>query len=180
MSTRRSTRLPHYDYARTGGYFVTICLRNRTPLLGQVDGDIVRRSAFGDLVASEIHNLQERFAGVSVDLSIVMPDHAHLIVVLGQQGRRLGTIVGSLKAVSAIAINRRCGTKGTPVWQRGYHEHVIRDDADLDRIREYIVTNPVRWTLRRQLALESPAHRPTHGDRTQDMPRVATGDAPPR
>jgi putative transposase len=131
-------------------YFVTICLRDRTPLFGQVDGDIMRRSGFGDLVAGEIDNLRERFMGVSIDISVVMPDHAHLIVALARQHRRLGTIVGSLKAASAIAINRRRGTKGTHVWQRGYHEHVIRDDADLDRVREYIATNPVRWTLRHQ------------------------------
>ncbi len=148
MPTRRPTRLPHYDYTRAGAYFVTICLRDRTPLLGHVYGDVMRRSVFGDLVAGEISDLEERFAGVSVDLSMVMPDHAHLIVVLGEQHRRLGTIVGSLKAASAIAINSCRGTKGTPVWQRGYYDHVIRDQADLDRIREYIVTNPVRWTLR--------------------------------
>jgi putative transposase len=147
-TTRRPTRLPHYDYTRAGAYFVTICLHNRVPLLGDIDGDIMRRSGFGDLVAEEIQNVDERFSGVSVDLFIVMPDHAHLIVVLGQQRRRLGTIVGSLKSASAIAINSRRGAKGMPVWQRGYHEHVIRDDADLGRIREYIVTNPVRWTLR--------------------------------
>ena len=150
MRTRRPTRLAHYDYTRTGMYFVTVCLRDRTPLFGRVDGDAMRPSRFGDLVAAEILNLQERFAGVGVDLSIVMPDHAHLIVALARQSRRLGTVVGSLKAASAIAINRHRGTKGTSVWQRGYYEHVIRDDADLDRIREYIVTNPIRWTLRHQ------------------------------
>ncbi len=175
MQTRRPTRLPRYDYARTGMYFVTICLHDRTPLLGQVNCDIVRRSALGDLVATEIENLQQRFTGVSVDLSIVMPDHAHLIVGLGCQSRRLGTIVGSLKAASAIAINRRLVVKGTPVWQRGYHEHVIRNDADLDRVREYIVTNPVRWTLRHQASRNrQPASSP------RDDPPVATGDAPPR
>ena len=148
MPTRRPTRLTHYDYTRAGACFVTICLRHRTPLLGQVAGGSMRRSACGDLVVGGIADLQERFAEVSVDLSIVMPDHAHLIVVLGEQHRRLGTIVGSLKAASAIAINRYRGMQGTPLWQRGYYEHVVRDEADLDRIREYIVTNPIRWTLR--------------------------------
>ncbi len=148
MHTRKPTRLPGYDYTRTGMYFVTICLRDRTPLFGQVAGDVMRRNGLGDLVAAEIRNLRERFAGVGVDISIVMPDHAHLIVVLANQRRRLGTVVGSLKAASAIAINLRRGTKGSRVWQRGYHEHVIRDEADLDRVREYIATNPVRWTLR--------------------------------
>ena len=153
-------RLTGYDYARTGMYFVTICLRDRTPLLGGVAGDIVRRTALGDIVAREIQVLPERLAGVGVDLSIVMPDHAHLIVALAHQSRRLGTVVGSLKAASAIAINRHRGTKGVRVWQRGYYEHVIRDDADLDRIREYIVTNPVRWTVRHQQSAGDAPHRP--------------------
>jgi len=148
MQTRNSPRLPGYDYTRTGMYFVTICLRDRTPLFGRVEGDTVRLSPLGDIVAAEIRNLEERFAGVRIDLAIVMPDHAHLIVTLGAQTRRLGTVIGSLKATSAREINRLRGTTGTRLWQRGYHEHVIRDAADLDRIREYIATNPIRWTLR--------------------------------
>ena len=148
MKTRSSPRLPGYDYTRTGMYFVTICLRDRTPLFGRVEGDTVRLSPLGNIVAAEIRNLEERFAGVRIDLAIVMPDHAHLIVALGEQTRRLGTVIGSLKATSAREINRLRGTTGTHLWQRGYHEHVIRDDADLDRIRNYIATNPIRRTLR--------------------------------
>jgi putative transposase len=150
MQTRKQVRLPGYDYSRAGMYFVTICLPNRTPLLGTVDGHTVRPSRFGRIVAAEIRNLEERFAGVRVDLAIVMPDHAHLIVALEAQTRALGTIIGSLKATTAREINLLRGTAGTPGWQRGYHEHVIRDDIDLDRIREYIATNPIRWTLRHQ------------------------------
>jgi hypothetical protein len=39
------------------------------------------------------------------------------------------------------------GTPGTPVWQRNYYEHIIRDDESLNRIRQYIIDNPVRWAL---------------------------------
>ena len=77
-----------------------------------------------------------------------MPDHAHLIVALGEQAQRLGIAIGSLKAASAREINRVRGTTGTHLWQRGYYDHVIRDDDDLDRVHSYIATNPLRWTLR--------------------------------
>ena len=150
MQARKPLRLPGYDYTRTGLYFVTICLRDRTPLLGQVEGHLVRLSPFGEIVAAEIRNLEGRFAGVRIDLAIVIPDHAHMIMALGEQNRRLGTLIGSLKATSARETNRLRGTTGIHVWQRGYHEHVIRDDADLDRIHEYITTNPIRWALRHQ------------------------------
>ena len=108
----------------------------------------MKPSPHGVIVAAEIRRLETRFTGVTIDLAIVMPDHAHLIVALGVPTRRLGTVVGSLKATSAREINRLRGTTGTHLWQRGYHEHVIRDETDLDRIREYIATNPIRWTLR--------------------------------
>jgi putative transposase len=149
MQTRKSPRLPEYDYTRTGMYFVTICLRGRVPLLGRVDGHTVVPSRYGEVAATEIRRLEERFPDAETDLFIVMPDHVHLIVTLGIQARALGTVVGSVKSATSREINRLRKTTG-PVWQRGYYEHVIRDDADLERVREYIVTNPVRWTLRHQ------------------------------
>jgi len=46
--------------------------------------------------------------------------------------------------VSTRKINHlRGGTSGKPVWQRNYYEHIIRDEADLDRIRKYIQDNPI-------------------------------------
>jgi hypothetical protein len=36
------------------------------------------------------------------------------------------------------------------LWQRNYHEHVIRNERELDKIREYIATNPLRWALDRE------------------------------
>ncbi len=148
MNTRSLLRLPEYDYSRTGMYFVTICLRERMPLFGLVEGDTMQLSRFGDIVAAEIQNLENRFVGVRIDLSMVMPDHAHLVVALGEQAQRLGIVIGSLKAASAREINRVRGTTGAHLWQRGYYDHVIRDDADLDRVHSYIATNPLRWTLR--------------------------------
>lgn len=129
-------------------YFVTICLEDRTPLLGRVDGHDIHLSPAGEIVAEEVRNPGTRFDGVTVDSFVVMPDHAHILIGLGEQDRKLGTIVASLKSTTAHRINRSLGTSGA-LWQRGYHDHVIRDAADLDRVREYIVTNPIRWTLRR-------------------------------
>jgi REP-associated tyrosine transposase len=53
--------------------------------------------------------------------------------------------VRSFKAASARAINIRSGTPGTTIWQRNYYEHVARDESELQRIRQYIVNNPVQW-----------------------------------
>ncbi len=57
----------------------------------------------------------------------------------------LGAIVGNLKSITSRRINRLRGTPGIPFWQRNYWEHVIRNEASLQRIREYIRANPARW-----------------------------------
>ncbi len=55
------------------------------------------------------------------------------------------TIVRSFKAATTKRINEMRDTPGAAVWQRNYYEHIVRDEADLDRVRKYIAENPVRW-----------------------------------
>jgi REP element-mobilizing transposase RayT len=84
---------------------------------------------------------------VDVDAFVVMPNHVHLVVGLRGEARarqasplQLGHVVGSVKSGSSREA-------GLGLWQRGYYDHVIRDEADLERVREYIGTNPARWEL---------------------------------
>ena len=63
----------------------------------------------------------------------------------GAPSGSLGAIVGQFKSVSARRINRTRSTPGSVVWQRGFHEHVIRSEESLARIREYIAGNPAKW-----------------------------------
>jgi len=57
----------------------------------------------------------------------------------------LGQVVAYFKYQSAKEINQTRNTPGIPIWQRNYYEHIIRDDAEMNRIREYIVNNPLQW-----------------------------------
>jgi len=57
----------------------------------------------------------------------------------------LSTVVGAFKSAVTKRINRVRGTPAFPAWQKDYYERVIRDDAELHRIREYIVNNPAQW-----------------------------------
>lgn len=59
----------------------------------------------------------------------------------------LGKIIAYFKYQSTKHINRRYRTPGTRLWQRNYHDHIIRDDPDLQRLREYIQINPMKWEL---------------------------------
>ena len=76
-------------------------------------------------------------------------------------GRRHGLpeIVRGFKTFSARRINESRQTPGVSVWQRNYHEHIIRDEASLCRIREYILNNPLQWALDRENPLNIGATR---------------------
>jgi REP element-mobilizing transposase RayT len=62
----------------------------------------------------------------------------------------LPEIVRQLKTFSSRKINIQRGTAGVAVWQRNYYEHIIRSDADLERVQAYIHVNPLRWELDRE------------------------------
>jgi putative transposase len=145
MPTRKAPRLSRFDYDAPGAYFVTICVAGKECVLGSVQGGRVLLNTLGAVVARGLADVPTRRAA-HVDSSFVMPNHVHAVIWLRGNGTSLGQVVGAFKAASAREINRLRGVAGIPFWQRGYFDHVVRDDNDLERVREYIATNPIRWS----------------------------------
>ena len=79
---RRSIRLTGYDYSLSGYYFVTICVQGRESLLGEVVDDRMVLNHAGRMVENVWKELPERYPGVAVDESVIMPNHFHGIIVL--------------------------------------------------------------------------------------------------
>jgi putative transposase len=163
---RRSIRLKGYDYARPGAYFVTICVRERECALGGVvDGEMVLND-WGRIVAESWSWLAEQYPYITLDEWVVMPNHLHGIIIINDDAGRgasrraptamvpakrkpLGQLVGAFKTVSTKRINQMRDTASTPFWQRGFYEHIVRNDRELDAIRQYIIYNPLKWELDR-------------------------------
>jgi putative transposase len=150
---RRSIRLPGYDYRSGGAYFITFCVQDRETILGAVRGGEMLLSVCGQIVHDSWHALPTRWPCVVPDLMAVMPNHVHAILWFDRDDLRgraadpsLGQVVRAWKSVSAVAINRAAGRSGR-VWQRNYYEHIVRDLADLESIRQYIASNPANWSL---------------------------------
>ena len=148
LPKRKPNRLTGYDYSQPGCYFLTICSKDREHLFGYVVGaDVpigphVQLSEIGAIVEQTISQIP------SVDKYIVMPNHVHILLRLpvannGPMGTSAPTqsvpwIVRYLKRTVTMAC-------GKTVWQRGYHDHIIRNEADYLRIWDYIDTNPAKW-----------------------------------
>jgi len=144
---RRSLRLPGYDYSQAGAYFITACTQNRVMLFGEVIDCDVRLSEMGTIVQQTWDDLPTHSHGIDLDAFIVMPNHVHGIIILADPSERrhaIPEIVRGFKTFSARGVNERAGKQGV-LWQRGYYEHVIRNEKALDRIRAYITNNPARW-----------------------------------
>jgi putative transposase len=150
MPMRKRLRLRRYDYAAAGAYFVTVCVFGKECVLGAVIRDTVVLSRVGRVVAAELPRAVSR-RGAELDRAVVMPNHVHALIWLPGKAHSLGAIVGAFKASSAREINILRGTPGEPFWQRGFFDHVVRDEADLERVREYIATNALRWSLGNQV-----------------------------
>ena len=101
----------------------------------------------GRIVQRTWENLATHYQGIDLDAFVVMPNHMHGIIILADQPERrhaIPEIVRGFKTFSARRINERAGKRGV-LWQRGYYEHVIRNEKALDRVRAYIANNPARW-----------------------------------
>lgn len=146
----KNIRLPHYDYSSPGAYFVTIAVAERECCLGYISNGLVKLTDMGKLVVRGWKWLPEQYAYVSHDEFIVMPNHIHGILLFANdrtRGLPLGRIVAAFKTITTREINRSRNFPRRQFWQKDFYEHVVRDERDMARIREYIVNNPLQWSI---------------------------------
>jgi putative transposase len=160
LPQRRSIRLRDFDYTENRAYFVTICAIQKLCLFGDVEEEVVKLSDVGQVVDSAWRDLPNHTPGLTLDCSVVMPNHLHGIIILPgpekiqsranvmprrDQSGSLGTVIGGFKSAVSREVNVRDLTLVRPIWQRNYYERIIRNDGELDATRRYIVDNPIRW-----------------------------------
>jgi REP element-mobilizing transposase RayT len=157
--------LKGYDYTSAGWYFVTICVHNRECLFGRIADEKMELNEFGKIVEYTWNDLPNHNSNIILDNFVIMPNHIHGIVKLindnsveagsepaptttkqsGRTRRGLSEIVRQFKTFSAIQINKIRNMTGNPLWQRNFYERIIRDEQELNHIRQYIINNPIKW-----------------------------------
>lgn len=144
LPKRKHPRLKDYDYSRNGCYFITVCTKDRKPLLSRIVGrddlgaPIMKLTGIGAMVDQYLHAIPEHYANVILDHHVIMPNHIHLLLRIcgGAPGASRPTIS------QIIAVWKRLTNKevGISLWQTSFHDHVVRNDADYD----------AHWTLYRR------------------------------
>ena len=143
MSFYKRRRLINFDYSTKGAYFITICTKNHEYLLWEegaysVD-DGYRLSEYGKTIKFEIENISERYPTLKVDNYVIMPNHIHLILV-----NTSNDVVDLCVAINQTKgkITRKIGFS---LWQPSFHDHIIRNDEEYEKIWNYIEYNPLKW-----------------------------------
>ena len=146
--SRKSPRADFHDYSG-GDYFITICTKNKSHYFGEITNGQMRLSPLGEFTTNAIDSLHSHYPYAEVRVSIVMPNHLHMIIHidteekntrLPKQRTALSVIVGGLKqSITCFANNLMFG------WQGRYHDHIIRGVQEGNRIEEYILNNVARW-----------------------------------
>ena len=149
LPNRKSTRLKNYDYSSDGYYFVTICTHNKKNILCNIVGEglcalpWIKLSVIGETVDKSINFINDTYKNICVDKYVIMPNHLHLIIAIKSGGHgdpplQSYNLIGNLKSFTTHKY-------GQILWQRSFHDHIIRGENDYLKIWKYIDTNPQKW-----------------------------------
>lgn len=170
---RRSIRLRGYDYTQAGLYFVTLCVQNRECLFGEIMDGGMRLNDAGKMIRAVWDEIPAHYPDADIDAFIAMPNHIHGIIAIVGAGPRacpdhgqplhhglprgvaptglsLPDVVHRFKTMTTKRYTDGVKQLGWPpfsakLWQRNYWEHIIRNESECHRVREYIHNNPFQW-----------------------------------
>ena len=150
---RKSPRLKTYDYSSVGAYSLTICAKDMKHIFGSVEhnplGNTMNLTDVGKIVDDTIQSLPVKFPEFEILTYAILPNHLHILIskenkmIEGEHS--VSDFVKSLKALASIQI-RKIYPK-MEVWQDSFHDHIIRNDFDLENQWFYIEGNVAKWEI---------------------------------
>ena len=155
---RRQMRLPYWDYSQYGAYFLTLCAKDRKSYFstivgrGILDAPEIRLTSYGQYVQETLDYIAQHNAQIILHNWVIMPNHLHILVSVSKERDCVGGASGMPRPTEAVIpklvsslkrfTNRRAEIQ---LWQNGYYDHIIRDDADFTHKWKYIDSNPYNW-----------------------------------
>lgn len=149
-------RIKEYDYRSPGYYFVTICTHARHHYFGRIHGGEVILTEPGEMVRDCINTIPDRFENTTIDCFVVMPNHVHILIGLVVRLEDTPEVTNLIDVMQWFKSTthrrytdcvRKLGWLGYDgkVWQEGYHDHVVRNERQLEILRSYVASNPANW-----------------------------------
>ena len=159
LPRRKHPRLSNYNYSSAGAYFVTICTQNRICILSRIVGrglapaekNVIEYTQVGQVAEKQLFLLEERYSSLKIDRYVIMPNHIHIIMMLGKESAGASprpTIMDIICTYKSLT-TKECRKLGfeEKLFQPSFYEHIIRGREDYDEIVKYIYENPRAWYL---------------------------------
>ena len=168
---RKLNRLKDYDYSTCGYYYVTICIRDKVSVFGEIKNETMVLNHFGKIAGRRWREIPEHYENVGIDSYVIMPNHIHGIIIIkpydnntsvGTEQCSVPTVIGKKSSSKKYGLLSKIikSFKNTVIkdvreidpdfdfgWQRSFYDHIIRKDDVLTEIRKYIAENPLKWYL---------------------------------
>ena len=140
LPVRKKIRLKDYDYSQENMYFITLCVKDRLEILGKIEEDNhIKLTKEGNIVKQNIYRLEEIYKNIIVDEYIVMPNYLHILILINyKDGITISKIIKHLKTNISREIKYS-------IWQKSFYEHIIRNEKEYLKIKEYIKNNVINW-----------------------------------
>lgn len=157
LPVRKRNRLKKFNYSQNGIYFLTLCTKNKECILGRVvgGGDLdapqMILSACGKIVEKYIQSIESAYSDITLMNYVVMPNHIHMVAMLYSDDNvyrecKTKTSANDIIPVMVSAFKKLVNKEiGYDIWQRSYHDHIIRSEKGFNIIWEYVDDNPARW-----------------------------------
>jgi len=149
--TRKLPRMKGFDYSREAIYFATICSHEHKHIFGKVSqiekNNVFIPSRIGELVEENYHRLPERFPEFELIHFSLLPNHLHFLTMKKETEHSdvnsLSDLIGAFKSLSDRAVRNEMSV--IRIWQKSFHDHIIRNERDFLTHWLYIEENLNRW-----------------------------------
>ena len=148
---RKRNRLDGDLYRLPGAYFITICVHNRINLfwsnVAAPDQPRVQLTALGEIAEEQMQLTIAGYAPmVGLEKYVIMPNHVHMLISLKQCPEHRCPDIRYVVRLYKRNVSLR---SGSTIWQKGFHDHIVRNEEEYRMIWKYIDENPMRWELDR-------------------------------
>lgn len=139
LSTRKIIRLQGYDYSAENIYFVTLCIKDRIELLGKIENENIKLSIEGNIAKKTIHIVEQIYPNLTIDEYVIMPNHIHFLISINYaNGITISKVIKHFKTIISKELKYS-------IWQKSFYEHIVRNEKEYLKIKEYIRNNIINW-----------------------------------
>lgn len=139
LPVRKRIRLKDYNYSEENMYFVTICVKDRMQILGEIIEDNIKLTKEGNIIKENINKISQNYKNIIIDEYVIMPNHVHALILINyKNGVTISKIIKHLKTNITREIKY-------PIWQKSFYEHIVRNEKEYLKIKEYIKNNIINW-----------------------------------